>query len=218
MANPYPNPSLFTSPDAAQNIPAPAQVSQIFDAAQPLAQDQAQDQAQLIGNFNQVMQYVIQYIYPNINQQDLEKVLSEFNQLNNNQRFGLISDIIIVSDVDGVKNYQLSQNFVDLINADRKIHLWGYNNNYNDDPDWKALLEELTVIQLNSIVKPNVRDLFRAIKNKFRVLNRMIEIDRGIVGSPPNDDGSRVPGGNRFGRKYLKYKQKYLKLKNNLDN
>jgi hypothetical protein len=222
MARPAHLNNVFAVGQAAVQIPAPAVgVPVSLAPSRVAANPQPQPVAQLIGNFDHVMEYVITYIYPQINHVDLTRVLSEFNQLNDSQRFKLIRGVIDTAGPPApgaAQLYQLSPNFVALINADRNIALWGYQNNYNDDADWKALLEELTIIQLNSIVKPDITDLFRAIRQKFRVLNRMIEIDRGIIGGPPGANGVALPvAGNRF-RKYLKYKQKYLKLKNDLNN
>jgi hypothetical protein len=131
----------------------------------------------IIGNFTTIMEYVILYIYPNITRENLQEIINQFNQLNNNKRFKLIHGVIERADDDD-DQFQLTQQFVELINADRKIALWGYNNNYQDDEEWNSLLKELSLIQLHSIVKPNVRDLFRAIRDKFSVLNRMISNDR----------------------------------------
>ena len=173
-----------------------------------------------VTNLNALFTYVIAYIYPNINLENMTRLQAEFSQLNRTSRFQLIEGIIITNAVvapGGQPTYQLSQDMVALINADRNISLWGINNGYSGNPEWLGLIDELAAIQLLSFVKPNLTSLFRAIRDKLRILNRIIEVDKNIVG-PVGVDGALRPAGASRARKYLKYKQKYLKLKKELSN
>jgi len=172
----------------------------------------------VITNFNEIFLFVLGYIYPNIESADLTRLKSEFVQLNDSLKYELLSGIVLA---DGT----LTPEFISLINADHDIKLWGFNNGYQENPDWKHLVEELSVIQLNSLVKKNVTDLFKAIANKLRRLNQIIEKDKGVLGpdvpglpgavAVPGQPGDHRVGPNPYRNKYLKYKQKYLKLKNN---
>jgi hypothetical protein len=145
-----------------------------------------------IESFNEMFHYIFNYIYPNTNEQTKERLINEFKQLNDKTRFKLLENII---DVDG----NFTQEFSDLILANYNIADWGRRNGYNENPLWKNLVEKLAVTQIHSLTKMNIdiSELFRLIGNKLNTLNKMVEIDRKI-----------------YRNKYLKYKQKYLKLKN----
>jgi hypothetical protein len=170
------------------------------------------DGAQLsILDFNNIFKYIIGNIFPNIDQDTYNKLKNEFKQLNDSSKHELLKGII---NPDG----SVTREFIELIEADRNINTWGTNNGYQNDTPWKNLVEELGVIQLHSLVKYNITDLFKAIANKLSKLNKIIEMDRNVLG-PVGQDGLPGPAGSTRGsnyeKKYLKYKQKYLKLKNN---
>jgi hypothetical protein len=178
-----------------------------------------------IPKYNEMFYYIFNYIYPNIVDADKIRLINEFSQLNDNHKYKLISGIL-----DPLSN-NFTPAFTSLIQADYDIAEWGRDNHYDDLPTWKGLLEELAVIQIHSLTVKTIEDLFKLIANKLRTLNKIIETDRNIIGptrGTPMGPGVTEPdtapdpnrGTSRFGhyKKYLKYKQKYLKLKNELSN
>ena len=198
----------------------PAAANPIANAAHP---NVAINNLNLLGNrpvtnLNALFTYVIAYIYPRIDQETMDRLRLEFSQLNETNRFQLIDGIIITNAGVAPATYQLSLNMVALINADRAISLWGITNGYSTNLEWLRLIDELAAIQLLSFVKPNLTSLFQAIRNKLRILNRIIEVDKNILGPAGVDGALRPAGASREARKYLKYKQKYLKLKKELSN
>lgn len=159
-----------------------------------------------LDTLNEVFRYIVGSIYKNIDNEKYQSLKKEFDSFNDSTKYKLLDGLVSKSGND----INLSKTFYELVEADEKIYKWGSDNGYKENPRWKELLEELGVIQLQSLVKYNynynVEELFKLVTDKIRALNKIIEIDRNIV---PN-------GSNRsLEQKYLKYKQKYLKLKNN---
>lgn len=157
------------------------------------------DSVKVIPNFDKMFETIFYVIYPNITEEIKEKLVKEFQQLNNNQRFKLLTGIIDPNTGD------FTEKFNTLIKNDEDIVTWGIENKYQSSENWIKLVEELGKLQVHSLTVVNVEELFGLIGDKLRTLNKIVETDRKI-------NLESTGGGNGMHKKYLKYKQKYLKL------
>jgi hypothetical protein len=131
------------------------------------------------------------------------KILDDiFFQLNNSQKYKLLD--------------RLNELFGQLLQNDQDLNQWGRRKNIDTDQSWIKLKKELAILQINSIIKLNLDydGLIKIIGDKIATLNEIVLKDRGLN---PQGDPLRFAGGtniDKYRKKYLKYKQKYLELTN----
>jgi hypothetical protein len=160
-----------------------------------------------------------------------EQLRREFLSLNDKNKYELLRGLG-KPNPDGT-TFQPSDGLIALYVADIQINRYGTDKGFNENPSFINLKKELAILQFNSLIKSyvNLDDFFQVISNKVNKLNELIKNDRQLADGSADGraDGSadgradvRAKGsakGSADGRKkYLKYKLKYLKLKNDMNN
>jgi len=149
-----------------------------------------------------------------INSDDNAELVAEFEHLDDNKKYQLLSSVGEINEMGAFNpNYEMQQ----LLEADKAIQHFEQANSLDHNKSWLELKKELSILQVNSIIKltqtQNIDEFFDIIRNKVDALNKLIRADRGLSARPAVETGRK-----KASRKYLKYKQKYLKLKNDMNN
>ena len=167
----------------------------IYTKENPIIVD-ADDADNKLENLNNIFNYI--FMNANIEDEHKESFILKFKELNNKTKFELLKNII-----NGEES-KFTEDFIDILNIDERIKMWARDNDIQSN-DWKNLLKEIGITTLNSLTtkkKVDTTELFNLLQQKLKSLNKIIQNDR------------ELEGGGISRKKYLKYKQKYLNLKN----